>query len=57
MAHVINFEKDRLPTRFKSGFQQLVRLETITDTHNKEKLHIIMDLLAKTIIMPPKKIE
>ena len=57
MACVINFKRDRFPTQFKSGFQQLFRLEIITDTDNKVKLHVIMDLLAKTIIMPPKTIK
>ena len=47
MANVINFERDRLPTQFKSGFQLSLRLEIISDTHNKVKLHIVMDLLAK----------
>ena len=54
MAHVINFERDRLPAQFKGGFQLSLRLENITDTHNKVKLHIVMDLLAKKIITPPK---
>ena len=54
MACVINFLGDRLPTRFKSGFQKSLRLQIITDTDNKVKLCVVMDLLAKTIIMPPK---
>ena len=53
MAHVINFERSRLPTRFRSGFQLSFRLEIITNTDNKVKLHVVMDLLAKTIITPP----
>ena len=47
MVRVINFESDRLPTRFKSGFQKLFRLEIITDTDNKVKLYIIMDLFSQ----------
>ena len=47
MVHVINFESDGLPTQFKSGFQKLFRLEIITDTGNKVKLHVIMDLFSQ----------
>ena len=54
MARVINFLGDRLPTPFKSGFEYSLRLQIITDTDNKVKLCVVMDLLAKTIIMPPK---
>ena len=35
-------------------FNTLFRLQIITDTDNKVKLHVVMDLLAKTIITPPK---
>ena len=54
MVRVINFVTDGLPTQFKSSFQYSLRLEIITDTDNKLKLNVIMDLLAKTIIKPPK---
>ena len=30
------------------------RYKIITDTDNKVKVRVVMDLLAKTIIMPPK---
>ena len=32
----------------------MLRLQIITDTDNKVKLRVVMDLLAKTIITPPK---
>ena len=54
MMHVINFSRDRLPTQFNSGFQQSFTLDIITDTDNKVRLRVVMDLLAKIIITPPK---
>ena len=52
MPCVINFE--RYVGFLKVAFNNCFRLEIITDTDNKVKLHVIMDLLAKTIIMLPK---
>ena len=54
MVRVINLSRDKLPTQFKSSFQSSLRLQIISDTDNKVKLHVVMDLLAKTIITPPK---
>ena len=36
------------------AFKNRLRLEIITDTDNKLKLRVVMDLLAKTITTPPK---
>ena len=47
-AHVVNFEREGLPTQFKSGFLWSFRLEFITDTDHEVKPCIVMHLLAKT---------
>ena len=47
MMHIIDFERDGVPTQFKTGFPLSFRLEIINDTDNKVKLCVIMDLLAK----------
>ena len=51
MLCVTNFERY---VGLQVAFNNCFRLEIITDTDNKVKLCVIMNLLAKTIIMLPK---
>ena len=53
MVHVINLREIGFLHNVKVTFSNSLDL-IITDTYNKVKLCIVMDLLAKTIITPPK---
>ena len=43
IARVVNFEEDRLLTRFKNDFHYLLILIFITDTDHEVKWNILVD--------------
>ena len=42
-GRVVNFEEDRLPTRFKSGFHYSLILIFIIDTDHEVKWNVVVD--------------